>query len=183
MKKTLFLFLGISLLLTNCKKDDDGQINSNFLEIGNTRVGIVDVEADDYGINLSANEVSYNIDLIFYNTGPSEVETDDSVALYIEANSSIENRLAVGVYEFSNSLDDLTFSDAYLIYRDFDVDIQRGTLEVLSSSIDSYEVIFEGVDVDGNDVVLEFGGSVDYFQVNSSLKALKKTKKSITKKR
>ena len=42
-----------------------------------------------------------------------------------------------------------------------DVEVD-GVLEVLSSDKDSYKLTFVGEDVNGNDVNLEFEGSVDY---------------------
>ena len=167
MKKVFLLLFTLStMLFVNCSGGDDEQQSSGYLEVGSLQTNILDGVAQDYGQDFG-DGFSFNIDLTFLNYTFDELESSSSVpndvlGIYFEAYSPVRNRLAPGVYDFIFTGEEYTFSSAYILYANEDVEIVSGTLEVFESDFDYYEVFFEGVDIDGNSIYFEYTDTVFY---------------------
>lgn len=189
MKKTILLLLVVSsTFFTSCVSDDSSNSfeSNSFLEIGNYGTDILDGLAENYGEDFGDGE-SYNIDLTFYNYTFDELDNfssapNDLVGIYFEEYSPTANRLAHGIYDYTFTRESYSFSNAFIIYANEDVQIVSGTLEVYNSDYDYYDVVFEGVDIDGNDIYFEYidyvynDDSPELFIVNKSLKRDNKKK-------
>ncbi|APU09262.1 hypothetical protein A5M85_02875 [Cellulophaga lytica] len=176
MKKTIYLFALVTfgLFMNSCSSDDDSGSDSvagSFLKIDDNKTDIVLGIAEDYGAyNDEGEEDVYNIDLSLLSTGftfENQELNGTGIGIYFEIFSSTPNKLASGVYEYdANAQTALFFDDATLFEytedEEKEFDLVSGTITVVKSKNDYYELTFNGVDELGRVISGSFSGNVDY---------------------
>lgn len=172
MKKTIYLLLVISssFIMNSCSSDDDSgaQEKENFIKVGDVTNKLAFGIAEDYGDAYNKDNV-YNIDLTFL-TSEFTVDGDDyqspGFGVYFEILSSVPNKLAPGIYQYNQSDNALSFGDAY--YFDFsgtdsiEIEIVSGTITVVKSEKDYYELTFKCVDELERTITGRYYGNVNY---------------------
>lgn len=174
MKEAMYLlaFLSTGLALTSCSSDDDANthIEKNHLKVESTEHELVYGISEDYGDD-AGNEI-YNIDLTFIT---SEFTVDGSnydgngYGVYFEIFSSTPHKLAPGTYHYNDSQSTLSFDYGdYLDYslesqeEEMDINIVSGTITVLKSETEYYELTFNCIDKLGRSVTGRYYGEVHY---------------------
>jgi hypothetical protein len=150
----------------SCSNDDsETNTKKNFLKIGDTEYELAMGFSEDYSDN--PNNETYNIDLSFLTSGLSvngDDYTGDGYSIYFEMFSSTPNKLAEGKYEYN--LTETSFSFDYgILYNNSnqeELEITSGTIVIVKSENDYYELTFDCVDEMDRIITGRYYGKVNY---------------------
>ncbi|MEP0214641.1 MAG: hypothetical protein ABJD66_15590 [Cellulophaga sp.] len=174
MKKTFYLFtvLTFTLFITSCNSDDDATSeDKNFIKVDDVESSLILGFADDYSDYPSGD--TYNIDLTLLSTGfelREEYGYDgEGYGFELEIFTNTTKKLAPGTYNYSD--DDInkpfTFVGIYFTTTDdtddvSDPEIVGGTVTIISSKNNYYELTFDMVDDKGHKITGRYFGEVIY---------------------
>jgi hypothetical protein len=175
MKKIILLFSALALTITSCDKDDnDDKITNSFIKISGNEKPITSGLAVDYGLFNSLYDGGdvYNIDLSFYTEQLTyNLITDKfegkGLEIYFEAFSSVATKLATGVYVYTQTSNSpFTFDDVSITEfadgNENTIEINSVTITITKSEKDYYELTFQGLDSEDNEISGKFKGKVNY---------------------
>lgn len=153
MKKSIYTYLVLVLTVfafVSCKSDDDGgsSSSSDFIRIDGQNFSL-DGQGylESYGQN---SDGSYDWDVTLLSSGINYVnETGSGNIFYIDLNTSSENGLVTGTYNYSSERNEFTW-----VYSQANIGVDSED----SSAGDDYYIVSGTVDIvaDGNNVTIEW---------------------------
>lgn len=144
---SFIVLLSILTFSSSCKKDDASP--SNQFTLNGESFDLSQGFIEEYGDN--GND-SYDFDVTLLSSGINYSESQSFSGsgniLYLDLNTSSEDGLVSGKYNYANDRDVFTLVDA-IIATDYDVINETGNeFEVIGGSVD--------LDVDGSEVTIDF---------------------------